>query len=69
MPESVVVKLVNPYHYLESVVARVRYGDPSKSMKFIGVTGTNGKSTTVNLLNAILEAEGIKTGFTKASRK
>ena len=32
-------------------------------MKFIGVTGTNGKSTTVNLLNAILEAEGIKTGL------
>ena len=63
MPESVVVKLVNPYHYLESVVARVRYGDPSKSMKFIGVTGTNGKSTTVNLLNTILEAEGIKTGL------
>lgn len=32
------------------------WGDPSRSMQVIGVTGTNGKTTTVSLLRAIFEA-------------
>lgn len=35
--------------------AKVLYGDPSKKMQVIGVTGTNGKTTTTNLLKHILE--------------
>ncbi len=33
-------------------------GDPSRAMTVIGVTGTNGKTTTVTLLRSILEAAG-----------
>lgn len=38
------------------------YGDPTASLKIIGVTGTNGKTTTVYLLNAIFQAAGLKRG-------
>ncbi len=34
------------------------WGDPSRSISVIGVTGTNGKTTTVSLLRSILEAAG-----------
>lgn len=37
------------------------YGHPSRRMTVCGITGTNGKTTTVALLEAILEAAGIKT--------
>ena len=38
------------------------YGDPAASMKTIGVTGTNGKTTTTYLLRSILERNGWRTG-------
>ncbi|KOP79641.1 Mur ligase family protein [Cytobacillus solani] len=39
------------------------YDHPSKKMKMIGVTATNGKTTTSYMINAILENEGFKTGL------
>ena len=39
------------------------YGNPSKKMKIIGVTGTNGKTTTTFMLKTILEKEGKKVGL------
>jgi UDP-N-acetylmuramoyl-L-alanyl-D-glutamate--2,6-diaminopimelate ligase len=38
------------------------YGDPSKSLKLVGVTGTNGKTTTTHLIASILKAAGHQTG-------
>lgn len=38
------------------------YGDPSASMKTIGVTGTNGKTTATYLLRSILERNGWRAG-------
>ncbi len=38
------------------------YGEPSKSMKVIGITGTNGKTTTSYMLSSILEKDGKKVG-------
>ncbi|MBQ3020078.1 MAG: UDP-N-acetylmuramoyl-L-alanyl-D-glutamate--2,6-diaminopimelate ligase [Clostridia bacterium] len=38
------------------------YGKPAKSMKVIGITGTNGKTTTSYMLSSILEQEGKKVG-------
>lgn len=34
------------------------YGDPAAALEVVGVTGTNGKTTTVHLLGGILEAAG-----------
>src|SRR5256714_6765439 len=39
------------------------YGDPTAALKVVGVTGTNGKTTTVFLTRALLEAAGIQTGL------
>jgi len=38
------------------------YGEPSHALDVIGVTGTNGKTTTTFLIEAVLEAGGIATG-------
>ena len=38
------------------------YGHPSQSMRVVGVTGTNGKTTTTYLLQTIFEAAGIRCG-------
>ena len=39
------------------------YSRPSHNMKVIGVTGTNGKTTTTHLIKAILEEAGLKAGL------
>ncbi len=39
------------------------YGDPSSRLKIVGVTGTNGKTTTAFLARALLEASGEQTGL------
>ncbi len=39
------------------------YGHPSQKMKVIGVTATNGKTTTTFMTNAVLEQHGLKTGL------
>jgi UDP-N-acetylmuramoyl-L-alanyl-D-glutamate--2,6-diaminopimelate ligase len=40
------------------MLARIQYGNPSKNMRVIGITGTNGKTTTSNLVARILEENG-----------
>lgn len=39
------------------------YGHPSRKLRLIGVTGTNGKTTTTHLLKSILEAADEKVGL------
>jgi len=46
-----------------ALVAARFYGHPSKTMRLIGVTGTNGKTTTTYLLKAMLEASGAGVGL------
>ncbi|MHB8672021.1 MAG: Mur ligase domain-containing protein, partial [Acidimicrobiales bacterium] len=43
-------------------VAANFYGQPSRHLDVVGVTGTNGKTTTTLLLASILEADGRPTG-------
>ena len=44
-------------------LAAAFYGNPGRKLTVIGVTGTDGKTTTCNLLYQILLAAGIKTGL------
>lgn len=39
------------------------YGHPSRAMMLVGVTGTNGKTTTTHLIKSILEARGATVGL------
>ncbi len=39
------------------------YGHPSRAMRVVGVTGTNGKTTTSYLVQAIVEAAGTRCGL------
>ena len=38
------------------------YGHPSRQLTVVGITGTNGKTTTSYLVEALLQARGLKTG-------
>lgn len=51
------------YHKTMAVVAATWYGFPSRKLKVIGVTGTNGKTTVVNLITRILMENGSKVGM------
>ncbi|MFA6193739.1 MAG: UDP-N-acetylmuramoyl-L-alanyl-D-glutamate--2,6-diaminopimelate ligase [Parcubacteria group bacterium] len=50
----------NIYHLFRAILANVWYGFPSRKLKVIGVTGTNGKTTTVQMIAKILEKAGYK---------
>ncbi len=52
----------NFYHLLQAMLANFIYGFPSQHLIVIGVTGTNGKTTVVNLIAKILEEAGYKVG-------
>ena len=46
-----------------ALLAAEYHGHPSRAMQVVGITGTNGKTTTSYLVNAIFEAAGITTGL------
>lgn len=56
--------IVSAYHYVLARLAQFVYGNPSKDLTVIGVTGTNGKTTTTYLIAKALEASGHQTGCT-----
>ncbi len=44
-------------------VARRFYGDPARALRIVGVTGTNGKTTTAAMVAAIIGAAGARAGY------
>jgi len=59
-----VFKFFQPiYHYILSFFAALIYKFPSKKIHVVGVTGTKGKTSTVEIISAILEEAGFKTAL------
>lgn len=54
-------RTLNYYHLAIAIIANFVYGFPSRKLYVIGVTGTDGKTTTVNMVASILRAAGLPT--------
>lgn len=62
-PEGVPAVVVEDARAALAMIGANRFGHPADSMVMIGVTGTNGKTSTTYFIKAILEAEGAKVGL------
>lgn len=51
------------WHLPKSILNNIRFGFPSKKLILIGITGTDGKTTTCTLIHRILKEAGIKAGL------
>ena len=61
-PGTTVIKVQNSRKALASLAACF-FNYPAEKLKIIGVTGTNGKTTTTHMISDVLEEHGIKTGI------
>ncbi len=55
------------WHQLKALAAAMRYGFPARKLQIIGITGTDGKTTTVSMTAHILHHAGIKVGAVSTS--
>lgn len=59
-----VFELIEPTgHLIESALITTVRGNPARHMRVIGVTGTNGKTTTSFMIHSILVEAGLKTAL------
>lgn len=63
LPNNVpVIKVENPRSTVAGLLARL-YSYPSEKLNVIGVTGTNGKTTTAHMIETIFQTAGFNTGL------
>jgi len=60
--------LLRAYHFCVAYLSALYYGFPSRKLIVIGVTGTKGKSSVTEMINAILEEAGYKTALLNSIR-
>ena len=62
LPLDVPQMVVEDGRRATGMLAAAFYGHPEKKLKLVGITGTNGKTTTAHMLAAIFRAAGIPCG-------
>ena len=60
--QTVFVQVENPADIMGKMAA-AHYEHPSKKLKLVGITGTNGKTTTVTLLHQLFQELGYQVGM------
>ena len=63
LPKSALVGLEKSYRKSRAKIISAHFGNPARDLRVIAVTGTNGKTTTVNFLNEILKEAGYRTAM------
>lgn len=63
IPRKIFNKIVPAWHLGVAVMVSARYGFPARKLRFIGVTGTNGKTTTSFMIHSMLTKSGVKSGL------
>lgn len=61
-------KILGAYHYSLAMLGAVAYGFPSRKLFVIAVTGTKGKSSTVEIIHALLSGAGYTTAAASTIR-
>jgi len=68
IPKKVFTFFQPVYHYLLALLGAIIYRFPSRKIKVVAVTGTKGKTSTVEFVNAILEEAGFITAVASTLR-
>lgn len=63
LPSDCAVAVVGDTHVALGRLAAAFFGHPSRALKLVGVTGTNGKTTIATLLYRLVTAMGHKSGL------
>lgn len=62
LPAGATLVQVADVRLARAQIAAIQHGHPGRAMRIVGVTGTDGKTTTCTLLHAILGAAGYRVG-------
>jgi len=68
VPKKIYTLFQPTYHYLLATLGTFIYSKPSRHLYVIVITGTKGKSSTVEFVNSVLEAAGKKTAILSTIR-
>ncbi len=68
IPEKIFKAMRPFYHWLLSFLSALIYCFPSRKLFILGVTGTKGKTSAIEIINAILAETGMKTALTSSLR-
>src|SRR3990167_9576096 len=68
IPARILRNILSIYHFILSYLGALVYGFPSRKLLVIGVTGTKGKSSTTEMLDAIFNEAGQKTALLNSIR-